>query len=392
MKEARGASKGLLVFTSAELPTNLSAAPTIQKLLRAVRQRYLLAVHYGADTHGVVIPPPWADLHFSAHPELHVRGAEPRSVLPFDESTFVPSYFRPGPSKRWDILSVLGAEPEAFGVVLRTLRVLKDERPTTRALLLWGDAEDSLPELRACRTRYEELFTFDDRQDITLLATVGEVTLARRDRAWLYAQCRCLLMGGSQPRHGIVTEVASCEVPVVLPNRLVDARLSFLTEHNSARYADEHQAAEQLRALLDRYVAAGPDASVLVRATCETHTIPQLLDALTEVYRELGLPWEGAVDTEELSLKLGSACSELLPDELRAGARDGVVSAQDLARWLSRLATSAGAPPPLTAGETLRTQVLSRSVSGQRLARRLLGRAQLRTERAVRRLRSERPQ
>lgn len=381
MKRPHGASKGILVLTHKELPQVPDHVPEMRRVLDALRQHYVVAAHYGwfQDAYE---PPAWVDFHFA--PRTTVRFARPEAVraLPFNSSHFTPACFRPRPTeKQWDVIAV--TRPVAFkntDRLLRALRILKTRRPQSRALVICSSSTQSK---RANLTgellrQYETDFTFNERQDIVLLVSRTAVTpfaFPRRDLAWLYSASRTFALFSDQEGGAkAVKEAMLCGLPVVLNRQLRGGGLEFCNESNSRLFTTETEAAEAMLELLTRPEGLILDTTELARQASETHTIPRLLDALAALYAELGLPWDGAVDTEDLSMKLPSHSPELVPHDLKSGWTSDLRAPSAMLTFLAQLVQEAGGAP-LGTVSTMRAGLHFKRLEGERRARRLLGQA-----------------
>lgn len=381
MKRPLGASKGILVLTHKELPQVADHVPGMRRVLDVVRHHYLIAAHYGWFQQAYV-PPQWVDFHFA--PRATVDFARPGEVraLPFNSSYFIPACFRPrATEKQWDVIAV--TRPVAFkntDRLLRALRILKDRRPQSRALIICSSSTKSTRENLADQllSQYERDFTFDERQDIALLMSRTALTpfaFPRRDLAWLYSASRVFALfsdqeGGSKA----VKEAMLCGLPVVLNRHLRGGGLEFCNDENSRLFSDENEAASVMAELLDLRSASPLDTSELARQTSETYTVPKLLDALATLYDQLGLPWQGPVDTEDLSMKLPSHSPELVPQALQAGWTSDLRTPSAMLTFLNGLVLEAGGDP-LGPMANLRADLHFKQLEGRRRARRLLGRA-----------------
>ena len=326
MKRPFGASKGIVVFTHKETSTLSSSLSVLQRLLQRVRERYVVAVHYGWYSR-IDGPPAWVDFHFA--PEATVVFAEPDRVrrIPMNSSYFVPSYFRPVKMpKQWDVISVTRPAPfKNTDQLLAALRVLKDMRPQSRALVVCATSQRSRTTgmLAGVERQYQELFSPAEREDVVLLPfnlQGAPFPFPRRDVAFLYNASRLFTLfskreGGSKA----IKEALLCGLPLVLDADLEGGGLEFATAKNSRVFRGVKQAAERMAEVLDHSADFEFDTSGLARRISETYTVPELMAHLARTFEELGIPFEGEVDTHELGMKLPSHHSSLERDAKERG-------------------------------------------------------------------------
>jgi len=364
MKRPTPRSKGLLVLTHKELPHVLLELPAFSAIVARLREHYVIGVHYGWFRSGLT-PVSWVDFHFAPESTVTFEAGERVRALPFNSSHFVPAFFREEQlAKQWDIVSV--TRPVAFkntDELLRSLRLVRDRRPSTRALIVCsGTTETREPEaLGALWRQYQTSFSLRERQDIVLLPFELEgppFPFPRRDIAWLYNSSRLFTLfssreGGSKA----IKEALLCGLPVVLRRGLLGGGLEFATPDNSRLFADEREAAEAMLEVLEHPVRFRVDTQALARRANETYTVPQLLERLAQLYAELGLVWEGEVDTEDLGMKLPSHHPELLPPDLRGHWTSDLPSSRAALAFFTRLVAEASGDARLRRRDQARVQL-----------------------------------
>ncbi len=373
MKRPTLRSKGILVLTHKEVPQVLLELSAFKKLLARVRERFLIGVHYGWFRAGLVAPA-WVDFHFA--PESTVTFDDPAAVhaLPFNSSHFIPACFCDrGLDKQWDIISV--TRPVAFKnthELLRCLRLVSDQRPGTRALVICSGTTDTRePDTEgALWQQYQTSFSANERQDIVFLPfrlAGAPFPFPRRDIAWLYNASRIFTLfssreGGSKA----IKEALLCGLPVVLKRDLLGGGLEFATPENSRLFASEREAADAMCEILDHYPSHRFDTEELARRASEPYTVPRLLERLEQLYQALGLVWEGEVDTEDLSMKLPSHHIDLLSPELRQGWTSDLSSPNAALSYLAGLVEAPdGAPRVLGRPDYARVQLASLALRSQ---------------------------
>ncbi len=352
MKRPLGRSKGIIVFTHKESAVFSSAIEPMSRLMREVRSRFVIGIHYGWHSQ-VAKPPPWVDFHLA--PDSTVEFALPNEVkrIPMNSSHFASAVFRRmAVPKQWDVISV--TRPVAFkntDVLLTSLRSLKRQRPSTRALIICASSQrsSSRSSLGPLEQQYLEAFNHREREDIVFLPFQlrgAPFPFPRRDLAWLYNASRVFTLfsrreGGSK----VIKEALLCGLPVVLDRNLEGGGLEFANAQNSRLFAGPEDAATAMLEVLDHYDQFEFDTQALALETSETHTIPKLLTHLERIFHELGLPFEGPVDTEDLAMKLPSHHPGLVVDPGQPGWTSDVRSARAGATLLCQLLqTDEGAP------------------------------------------------
>jgi glycosyltransferase involved in cell wall biosynthesis len=376
MKRPTARSKGILVLTHKELPQVLAGAPGFARVLARVREKFVIGVHYGWFRSGLVAPA-WVDFHFA--PESTVTFDSPAAVraLPFNSSHFTPACFRDlGLAKHWDIVSV--TRPVAFKnthELLRSLRLVSDRRPHTRALVVCAGTTDTREPaaLDALWQQYLGSFSASERQDIVFLPfqlAGAPFPFPRQDVAWLYNSSRLFTLfssreGGSKA----IKEALLCGLPVVLKRGLTGGGLEFANAGNSRLFGDEAEAAQAICEVLDNPSAFRFDAEAIAQRASERFTVPLLLERLERLFQELGLLWEGDVDTQDLSTKLPSHHPELIPSALKRHWTSDLSSPRTMLAFLAGLVEVDGAPRVLRRRDTASVELTSLAQRGQHYLR-----------------------
>jgi glycosyltransferase involved in cell wall biosynthesis len=348
MKQPSPKARGILVLTHKEVGFVRADLPPFQRGLELLRQRFVIGVHYGHPRENVT-PGSWVDFHFA--PQRTVRFAHPEAVraFPLTSNFFIPSFFRDQHlPKQWDIICVTRPIPlKGNDSLLRSLAITKRRRPETRALIVCtgtkGGHNQNTDELWAA---YQRNLSVEEREDIVLLPfelSGRPFPFPRRDLAWLYNSSRVFTLfsvkeGGSKA----VNEALLCGLPVVLRRDLIGGSLDFTNEQNSRLFSDENGAADAFCHILDNYERFRFDPAPLAEKASEVHTVSKLEALLSQMYSELGEPWDGVWDSNDLSMKLPSHHHALIPEHLKQGWTSDLLSSGAVLEFFSLLLERSG--------------------------------------------------
>ena len=388
MKQPSPKARGILVLTHKEVAFVRPELPPFQRCLALLRQRFVIGIHYGFFRDNLT-PASWVDFHFAPPDTVRFTHTDAVRAFPFNSSHFIPSFFRDQSlPKQWDIISVTRPIPfKGNHSLLEALALTRRRRPGTRALIVCagtkGGRDDNTDELWAT---YQQKLSFEERQDIVLLPFQLKgrpFPFPRKDLAWLYNSSRVFTIfsskeGGSKA----IKEALLCGLPVVLRRELIGGGLEFTNEHNSRLFSDENGAADAFCHILENYEHFRFDPTPLAEQASEVHTVRKLEALLSQMYNDLGEPWDGVWDSSDLSMKLPSHHPGLIPEHLTQAWTSDLLSASALLEFFAMLLKRANGP---------RFELSSRE-------RRLLGRDSLKlrasrevkmlTSRVKRRLRS----
>lgn len=358
MKQPSTKARGILVLTHKEMAFVRPELPPFQRCLELLRHRFVIGVHYGFFRENVT-PGSWVDFHFAPPDTVRFAHAEAVRAFPFNSSHFIPSFFRDQSlPKPWDIICVTRPIPfKGNDSLLRSLALTKRRRPQTRALIVCtgtkASAKENAGELWA---QYQRDLSFEERQDIVLLPfelTGRPFAFPRKDLAWLYNSSRVFTLfstkeGGSKA----IKEALLCGLPVVLRRELMGGGLEFTNEHNSRLFSDEDGAADAFCHILDNYERFRFDPTPLAERASEVHTVRQLDALLSQMYGDLGEPWDGVWDSADLSMKLPSHHPGLVPEHLMQAWTSDLISSEALLDFFALLLERANGPHfELSSGE-----------------------------------------
>jgi glycosyltransferase involved in cell wall biosynthesis len=348
MKQPTPKARGILVLTHKEMVFVRPDLPPFRRGLDLLRQRFVIGIHYGHPRENLTASS-WADFHFA--PPRTVRFTQPETVraFPLTSNYFIPSFFRDQQlPKQWDIICVTRPIPlKGNDSLLRSLALTKRRRPQTRALIVCtGTKAGHNENTDELWTAYQRDLSYEERQDIVLLPfELGGRPFAfpRQDLAWLYNSSRVFTLfsvkeGGSKT----VNEALLCGLPVVLRRDLLGGSLDFANEHNSRLFSDENEAADAFCDILDNYERFRFDPTPLAERASEVHTVSKLEALLSELYAELGEPWDGVWDSSDLSMKLPSHHPGLIPSHLAQAWTSDLLSPSALLEFFSLLLERAG--------------------------------------------------
>jgi glycosyl transferase family 1 len=323
LKRPVGQSKGVIMFTHKERSLSSLSAPLIGSALQQLRENYVMGMHWGF--YAVDVPVfPAVDFHLAKPSTVQFRTPSQVRTLPFNSSMFTPEYFRQQErAKHWDIISVTrNARFKNTDQLLQALRLVYDKRPETHTLVICTASArpDPKREDLGLWQQYEQSFTELERERFKLVMTNGSLfPFARRDVAFFYQSSRVFtLFTETEGVAKVVNEALLCGLPVVIKAGFKGGGADYLTAENSRRFSS---VADGARALLDT-LDAGPirfDTGKLAREVSETYSVQQFEQALKGLFNTLGIPYQGEIDSVDLSRKLPAHRPGMLPESLRQG-------------------------------------------------------------------------
>jgi glycosyltransferase involved in cell wall biosynthesis len=386
LKRPVGQSKGVAMFTHKERALLHLSAPLIGPALRRLRERYVVGMHWGF--YAVDVPVMSAvDFHLAKPSTVQFRSPSEVRALPFNSSMFTPEYFRQEPrAKHWDILSVTrSAKFKNTDQLLDALRIVYDERPETHTLVICtaSPVPDPVREDLGIWQKYEASFDELERERFKLVMTSGALfPFSRRDVAFFYQSSRVFtLFTETEGVAKVVNEALLCGLPVVIQSAFKGGGADYLTPQNSRRFSSVAEGADALLQLLQGEPVRF-DTQALAAEVSETHSIGRFERALAELFRELGLPYEGELDTADLSRKLPAHRPGMLPSSLRVGSTWDVLTPRAMLAYLRSVLD--GAPleaSAVSASEQRQLQLWSAYLISQRHLQRVRSRAQRLTRR-----------
>ncbi len=389
MKRPQGASKGIVVLTRAEVQHVLDDLRLVRHVLSALREQYLVAVAESW-SRAPVGSAEWVDFHFTPKGAVCFEAPGTARILPFDASSFIPAYFRPrGGDPQWDVVAVTQATEGAHvDHMLKALRELKDRRPQTRAMIFCR-APGTLASpgtLSWVLEQYRRDFTSEGRDDIALVVLHPQscpMPLPMRDLAWIYGACRAYLSFDTTEQSPVAAKQALLAgLPIVVHRECEGGVVELAEPTNSRLFGTVDEAVQGLLELLDMPGRLRFDTTSLARSSSETHTVPQLLDALRKLYQDLALPFDGEVDTSDLCSKLSQSMPTLPPGLDMAWGHQVSTPTQMLER-LKQLVMETSGSPPLGPLGMLQAELDCRRRTGQVRARSLFGQARRMFKRAT---------
>ena len=341
LKPACGPSKGVVVFTHKERHFVDFEAPLLGPELRRLRERYVVLMHWGWFMKNAPAFPA-VDAHLCRESAVTFRDPGVRRIA-MNSAMFTPAYFRAEAlPKHWDVVSVTRAlKQKRTGELLTCLRHVFDRRPETTALVVCSGP----PDLHNRRyendlyERYLSMFSAAERDRFTFLYTRSSVPflLPRRDIAFFYNSSRVFtLFSDIEGESRVIKEALMCGLPVLVKQHLLGGGRDFLTDANSRQFSNAADGAERLLEMLEHPQRFHVDTAGLADEIGETANIPRFEHAIRALFEEAGVPFEGLLDTDDLSRKLPGHVS-LLPADMRSPSSDDLRSAEAALRYVRAL-------------------------------------------------------
>jgi hypothetical protein len=173
----------------------------------------------------------------------------------------------------------------------------------------------------------------------------------------------------------VVNEALLCGLPVVIKAGFKGGGADYLSAENSRRFSSVADGARALLETLD----AGPvrfDTGELAREISETYSVQQFERALAGLFETLGIPYQGQIDSEDLSRKLPAHRPGMLPQSLRQGPTWDVPSPRVMLLYLRSVLSDVELDGlELTASEANQLKLWSAYVQGRQRYDKLKSRA-----------------
>ncbi len=318
LKKATKNHKGLLVFTHKEwgyfsgnkltkrlkrenrLPKGLvnELRQPFSDTLKNLSKQYLIGVHFGF----------YYPHQFNSQIASFVMSRESNlpniaahiKRLEFNSRDFVPVIFsRQDTPKKWDIMTVardvkFKKFPQLFAATKKMLR----QRPETKFLFVvpsqrgvkWGVERGLVKE-------FYGLFSREEQKNITFLYLHPDLEwgLSQADLAWLYNQSRVFtLFSSKEGESRVISEALCCGLPVVVYDKLLGGSKDLLDEETSVFFPEYDQAHEAWLTALKRFPAGLKTQPEMI--TREDYSIDRMASAISDLYAQLDLPFDGQLD------------------------------------------------------------------------------------------------
>ena len=320
-------SPGLLCFTHKERAFFREPSPPLAERIRRLKESYVLCMQWGS-YHADVGETPYIDFHLACPGTVDwAPDADVRHV-PLCSRDFTPDYFRPmDVPTRWDLLAV--GHPikiKRMAELLDVVRTCFDRGVTLDVLLVCALPNDPArlgPEWdHAFFENYRELFSDAEREHIDL-AAFAEVEIGDRPIhpipnelfPYIYnAASGFTLFSREEGQSKVIHEALLCGTPVVVHEELKGGGRAYLDDANSFRFGDLDEAADAFVELAERPDEHAFDPAPLRSKLTESAMAPELEAAVADVYGDLGHPYRGELDTEDIAFKLGGHTLTLRPE------------------------------------------------------------------------------
>ena len=320
LKPSTERSKGIVVFTHKEVAHLDAPVGGLRDALAALRERFVVGVHWGNFQSGVVSPW-WVDFHLAGEGTVEFADLGAAERLTLCSRNFTPAAFSPlEVTKRWDVINVARPVPvKRLDDFLRVIRAIYDRGRRLKVLAICpGPLDMSDPDAwySDLYSDYERMFDAEDRETFTLIVLRGDgypFPLSQAAIAELYNLSRVFtLFSDREGESRVVAEALLCGLPVLARADLVGGGRDYLNEGNSRLFSNLDEAADALLELVDD----GPsvDVATLARELSEEHSVPRLETAMRELFERRGLVFEGQMETRDLGRRLPSHFRELPPD------------------------------------------------------------------------------
>jgi hypothetical protein len=131
----------------------------------------------------------------------------------------------------------------------------------------------------------------------------------------------------------VIKEALMCGLPVLVKAHLRGGGLDFLNADNSRQFSSTADGAERMLEMLEHPERFHVDAASVADQIGETANIPRFVAAVRALFDAAGVPFDGELDTEDLSRKLPSH-AEQLPRDMCYPGTDDLRSAEAVLRFV----------------------------------------------------------
>jgi len=328
-------SPGLLCFTHKERPYFCDSGSELHQKIKQLKKEYLLCMQWGS-YHTDIGETPHIDFHLACPGTINWKPEANIRHIPMCSRDFTPDYFRPMDIPvRWDILAVgHPIKVKRMSELLDVIRMCFDEGVKLDVLLVCAMAND--PEKlgpkwdHAFFRKYHEQFSDSERDHIDL-AAFSEVEIGNRPIhpipnklfPYLYnAAASFTLFSHQEGQSKVIHEALLTGTPVIVHEQLKGGGRAYLDESNSIQFSNLDEAKDSFIK-----VAKDPDnyrfdPSDLRSKLVESKSAPKLESKIATIYDELGHPYLGEIDKDDLAFKLGGHTLTLRPELRRSNTND----------------------------------------------------------------------
>lgn len=354
LKKPTGNSKGILIAKHTEREFLKKNYPAVRERLRAAREEYLVGMHWGGGAKTGIGPTPLVDFNLACPGIFEFTDEVEAYRIPLCSRSFLPSYFRPmDVEERWDILYV--TRPSSMkrnSDLLRVVRRAYDEGHDWRVLIICPIPE----ELDGPKAEpqffedYREMFTDEERTRIELMTPTfrGSWFPVPRDAMpFFYSASRVFThFGTSEGQPKVTTEALLCGTPVLVRADQRGGGHDHLTENNGLVFHDLEDAFRKLEMMLENPSEFEVDIKSLREKTTAEYNLPRLRKHLRRIYEAEGIPFQGELLVDDLSLQLPSHLPTL-PSDLRDNPSNTLMSPESMVQFLDWLLDRDPAPSDL---------------------------------------------
>lgn len=349
LKPPVGDSPGLLVFTHKERRLIRNAPAVLEERLRRLKERYVTGMHWGSYHEGVG-ETPFIDFHLACPGTVSFRPDADVRRIPMCSRDFTPAHFRPMEiPNRWDVLSIgHPIRPKKMGELLDAVRMCYDEGHVVDVLLICAipDQPGRLGSFWESEffEKYYDLFSESEREHVQLGAPIeadfGDRPLhpiPNEVLPYLYnASSAFTLFSEREGESKVIHEALLCGTPVIVREDLRGGGRDYLDGRNSIQFGSVAEARDAFIAVAERGDDFDFDPTYLREQLCEEHTANALEEAIDAVYADLGMPFEGSIEKEDLALKLPGHVTTLRRG-LRGGKTNDLPSTRSMLVYVDEL-------------------------------------------------------
>ena len=328
---------------SSEIVSDFLSRIDISSLFKKIRRNYFVGVNIGADPQRINFP---INCDFYLAPKEVTPPNERIFKIPLNSRNFTPRCFYDRKyEKYWDIICISTIHKDKnLDLFLKNIRKIYDQGYNYKILLITrqNTTQKSSNVYSSLMDDYYNLFTFDERQNFTILHLSPEVAfpgLSREVIAHFYNSSKIFtLFSQSEGVSKAISEALCCGLPVVVKNDLRGGGRDYLNEKNSLYFTSYEKAYEVLIKAIENFDKFKIDSEQIRTQLGEESSIEELKKYFKILYEKHGYSFDRKlINTDRLNVRFGSHLNEGI--EWNRGRYDtaDIVSKKQLKIFLKNL-------------------------------------------------------
>jgi glycosyltransferase involved in cell wall biosynthesis len=330
LKEKKGNSKGVLVFTHKERYIFNKPIKPLQRAIKKLKKEYILGMHWGYH-HKNQSPIPYIDFHLAGKGTVSFANNVTTPTYEYCSRNFIPKYFVPFDCPiHWDIVTVatptkIKRMDELLEVIIRTL----DRGVDLKALLLCPRPM-KLTDRKWDHnffSRYESDLSDSEKEKINLVTPIRTnddiYPLPNQFIPYIYNSASAFtLFSEKEGESRVISEALLTGTKVITRNTLLGGGQDFLDQTNSELFASLDEAVDIFVDVNRNPGNYHFDPEYLRDSLWAPRTVPAFESVIEEIFEYYNQPFDGKLYTSNLDDKLPSHETSLPKKFRKSGTND----------------------------------------------------------------------